>query len=424
MNAFTYRKGVLHVEDVPLPAIAERYGTPCYVYSSAALTERYRAFAGALAGLPVTICYAVKANSNQAVIATLARLGAGADIVSEGELRRALAAGVPAGKIVFAGVGKTADEMAFALDQGILQFNVESEPELRLLSRVAEAHGRQAPVCLRVNPDVDARTHAKITTGKSENKFGIEIHRAVEIADLCARLPSIDLQAVSLHIGSQLTSIEPFRNAFMRLRELAQELMARGHRLRRIDFGGGLGVPYNGDTAPDLQAYARTVREAASGLGLDVIVEPGRYLVAEAGVLLTRVTYLKEGVTKRFVIVDAAMNDLIRPTLYEAEMPIMTVAEPALGPEYIPVDVVGPICESGDYLARNRPLPPVAAGDLLAVGMAGAYGAVMASTYNARALVPEILVNGSEAAVVRPRLPLESLIAADRLPPWLELAKV
>lgn len=424
MNAFTYRKGVLHAEDVPLPTIAERYGTPCYVYSSAALTERYRAFAGALAGLPVTICYAVKANSNQAVIATLARLGAGADIVSEGELRRALAAGVPAGKIVFAGVGKTADEMAFALNQGILQFNVESEPELRLLSRVAEAHGRQAPVCLRVNPDVDARTHAKITTGKSENKFGIEIHRAVEIADLCARLPGIDLQAVSLHIGSQLTSIEPFRNAFMRLRELAQELMARGHRLRRIDFGGGLGVPYNGDTAPDLQAYADIVREAAAGLGLDVIVEPGRYLVAEAGVLLTRVIYLKEGVTKRFVIVDAAMNDLIRPTLYEAEMPIMTVAEPALGPEYIPVDVVGPICESGDYLARNRPLPPVEAGDLLAVGMAGAYGAVMASTYNARALVPEILVNGSEAAVVRPRLPLESLIAADRLPPWLELAKV
>jgi diaminopimelate decarboxylase len=424
MTAFHYRNGVLHAEDVPLPAIAQRHGTPAYVYSSAALIGRYRAFAAALSGLPVTICYALKANSNQAVIATFARLGAGADIVSAGELKRALAANIPPKKIVFAGVGKTEAEMALGLDSNILQFNVESEPELRALSRVAQARGRTAAVCLRINPDVDAQTHAKITTGKSENKFGIEIVRAEEIADLAARLPGIELQAVGMHIGSQLTSIAPFRAAFARLAELARTLIARGHKLRRIDFGGGLGVSYGNGAAPDIDAYAQALRDAVRGLDFEIILEPGRYLVADAGILLARVIYMKDGITKRFAIVDGAMNDLIRPTLYEAWMPILPVNEPAAGAAASPVDVVGPICESGDYLARDRSLPPLAAGDLIAVGSAGAYGAVMASTYNSRPLAPEILVNGAETAVIRPREDLDALIAADRLPPWLELAKV
>jgi diaminopimelate decarboxylase len=424
MTAFHYKNGVLHAEDVPLPAIAARHGTPSYIYSSAALTKRYRDFAAALSGLPVTICYALKANSNQAVIATFARLGAGADIVSAGELKRALAAKVPPKKIVFAGVGKTEAEMALALDSGILQFNVESEPELRALSRVAQARGRDAAVCLRINPDVDAQTHAKITTGKSENKFGIELVRAEEIADLAARLPGIALQAVGMHIGSQLTSITPFRAAFARLAELARALLGRGHALKRIDFGGGLGVSYGNGAGPDLKAYAQAVRDAMRGLDLDIILEPGRYLVADAGILLARVIYMKDGITKRFAVVDGAMNDLIRPTLYEAWMPIQPVAEPAPGAAASPVDVVGPICESGDYLALDRPLPPLAAGDLIAIGGAGAYGAVMASTYNSRPLAPEILVNGGEVAVIRPRESLDALIAADRLPPWLELAKV
>ncbi|HEX2114109.1 MAG TPA: diaminopimelate decarboxylase [Alphaproteobacteria bacterium] len=424
MSAFHYKNGVLHAEDVPLPEIAARHGTPAYVYSNAALTQRYRDFAAALSGLPVTICYALKANSNQAVIATFARLGAGADIVSAGELKRALAAGVPARKIVFAGVGKTEAEMALALDAGILQFNVESEPELRVLSRVAQARGRTASICLRVNPDVDAQTHAKITTGKSENKFGIEIARAPEIAELASRLPGIALEAVGLHIGSQLTSIAPFHAAFARLAELARSLTARGHALRRIDFGGGLGVSYGNGAGPDLAAYTEAVRDAVRGLDLDIILEPGRFLVADAGILLARVTYMKEGITKRFAIVDAAMNDLIRPTLYEAWMPIRLVTEPAHGAPLSAVDVVGPVCESGDYLALDRALPPLAAGDLIVVGGAGAYGAVMGSTYNSRPLAPEIMVNGAEAAVIRPRESIEALVAADRLPPWLELAKV
>ena len=424
MSPFHYRNGVLHAENVPLPQIAERHGTPTYVYSNAALVQRYRDFAGALSGLPVTICYALKANSNQAVIATFARLGAGADIVSAGEMKRALAAGVPAHKIVFAGVGKTEAEMAAALDAGILQFNVESEPELRTLSRIAQVRGRTASVCLRVNPDVDAQTHAKITTGKSENKFGIEIARAGEIADIAARLPGIAFEAVGLHIGSQLTSIAPFRAAFARLAELARTLMARGHKLKRIDFGGGLGVSYGNGGGPDLVAYSDAVRDASEGLDLDIILEPGRYLVADAGILLARVIYMKEGITKRFAIVDAAMNDLIRPTLYEAWMPIFPVKQPAAGAPVSAVDVVGPVCESGDYLALDRALPQLAAGDLIAVGAAGAYGAVMASTYNSRPLAPEILINGAEAAVIRPRETVEALLATDRLPPWLELAKV
>ncbi|HEX6978604.1 MAG TPA: diaminopimelate decarboxylase [Alphaproteobacteria bacterium] len=424
MNDFAYRGGILHVEDVSLAAIAERVGTPAYVYSAATLERRFKAFAAAFDGVPATICYAVKANSNQAVIATLARLGAGADVVSEGELRRAIAAGVPASRIVFAGVGKTAREMAAALDAGILQFNVESEPELRLLSEVAAGRGVRAPVALRINPDVDARTHAKITTGKTENKFGIEITRALDVARLAASLPGIALQGLAVHIGSQLTSVEPYRAAFARLAELARTLRSHGLPVRRLDFGGGLGVVYKDETPPDLGAYAQAVRDAVRGLDVDVVLEPGRYLVADAGVLLARVVYVKDGASKRFVIVDAAMNDLIRPTLYEAWMSIRPVAAPAPDAPLAPVDVVGPICETGDYLALGRALPPLAAGDLIAVGSAGAYGAVMSSAYNTRPLVPEILVKGDQIATVRPRQTIDALIAADRLPPWLELTKV
>lgn len=421
MPAFAYRGGVLHAEDVPLPDLAAAHGTPLYVYAASALEQRYRTLAAALAGLPATICYAVKANSNQAVIATFARLGAGADIVSGGELKRALAAGVPAARIVFAGVGKTAAEMEAALAAGILQFNVESEPELMLLSETAARRGRVAPVGLRVNPDVDARTHAKITTGRTENKFGVEISRAEEVAALAARLPGVRLESVAVHIGSQLTSVEPYRAAFDRLGALARKLIAGGHALKRLDLGGGLGVAYRDDEAAfDIAAYADAVRRTVAPLGLDLIFEPGRYLAAEAGVLLSRVIYVKEGLAKRFAIVDAAMNDLIRPTLYEAWMPVRPVAEPTGDAAWQPMDVVGPVCETGDYLALDRSLPPLKAGDLVAVGGAGAYGAVMASTYNTRPLVAEVMVRGREAAVIRPRQDIATLVASDHLPPWLE----
>ena len=416
--SFTYRAGVLHAEDVPLSEIAARFGTPTYVYSTAALRQRFRAYVEAFAGLDPTICYALKANSNQAVIATFAREGAGADIVSLGELKRALAAGVPAGKIVFAGVGKTAEEMRAALAAGILQFNVESEPELRMLSGVAEAMGTKAPVALRVNPDVDAGTHAKITTGKAENKFGIEMAQAQDVAALARSLPGISLEALSVHIGSQLTAMAPFRAAFARLGDLARRLNATGPGLRRLDFGGGVGVVYRDETPPDLAAYAAAVREAVAGLDVGIVLEPGRSLVAEAGVLLARVIRVKEGTAKRFAIVDAAMNDLIRPTLYEAWMPIMPVRAPREGANLSPMDVVGPICETGDYLARDRDMPPLADGDLVVVGAAGAYGSAMGSTYNSRPLAAEVLVSGSRTALVRPREDIEAIIARESLAPW------
>lgn len=417
--SFTYRDGELHAEDVPLAAIAAAHGTPSYVYSAAMLRARYRAYVSAFAGLAPTICYALKANSNQAVIATFAREGAGADIVSLGEMRRALAAGVPADRIVFAGVGKTADEMRAALTAGILQFNVESVPELEMLSAVASAMGRVAPVALRVNPDVDAKTHAKITTGKAENKFGIDMVEAAEVAALARRLPGIALEALSVHIGSQLVAIDPFRTAFARLAALARGLNATGPKLKRLDFGGGVGVVYRDETPPDLGAYADAIRDAVAGLDVGIVLEPGRNLVAEAGVLLARVIRIKRGVAKRFAVVDAAMNDLIRPTLYEAWMPIRPVRAPAPGATLAPFDVVGPICETGDYLALDRPLPPLAADDLIVIGSAGAYGAAMGSTYNSRPLAAEILVDGAASAVIRPRQDIDALIAADRLPPWL-----
>ncbi len=419
MNAFEYRRGVLHAEGVSLETLADKVGTPAYVYSRAALVERYRAFKNAFAGVNATICYSVKANSNQAVIATFAKLGAGADVVSQGEMFRALAAGVPPERIVFAGVGKTAEEMQAGLREGILQFNVESENELRLLSSVAAKRKQRAPVALRVNPDVDALTHAKIATGKYENKFGIEIPRARELAKLAATLPGIDLQGLAVHIGSQITTIEPFAAAFGRLAKLARELRASGHDIRRLDMGGGLGIVYDNETPPDLASYAQAVKTAIDGLPVHVVLEPGRYLVAEAGILLSRVIYMKEGADKRFAIIDAAMNDLIRPALYDAHQPIRPVAEPRAGANLATIDVVGPVCESGDVLAAERDLPPLNDGDLIVIGAAGAYGAVMSSTYNTRPLASEVLVDGARFAIVRPRQQYRALIGQDRLPPWL-----
>lgn len=421
MHHFTYRDGVLHAEDVDLARLAGAVGTPFYCYASATLERHYRVFAEAFSGDDALVCYAMKANSNQAVLATLARLGAGMDIVSEGELRRALAAGVPGERIVFSGVGKTEGEMAAALDAGILCFNVESEPELEQLSRVAAAQGATAPVSIRVNPDVDARTHAKISTGKSENKFGIPISRAREVYDRAARLPGLSLVGVDMHIGSQITDLAPYDNAAALLCGLARDLMAAGHRLHHVDFGGGLGIPYRDDNAPppDPAAFAAVLRPHFKPLGLKPVFEIGRMIAGNAGVLVTRVLYVKHGEGRTFVIVDAAMNDLIRPTLYEAYHGLRPVAEPKPDAARLTADVVGPVCESGDYLALAREMPEVKPGDLIAVMSAGAYGAVQACTYNTRPLVPEVLVRGSDHAVIRPRLSYEELIGLDRVPDWL-----
>ena len=421
MHHFTYRDGRLHAEDVDLQHLADTFGTPFYCYSSATLERHYRVFAEAFAGTDALVCYAVKANSNQAVLATLARLGAGMDIVSEGELRRALAAGVPAERIVFSGIGKTRDEMAAGLDAGILCFNVESEPELEALAEVAAAKGRRAPISVRVNPDVDARTHRKIATGKSENKFGIPIARAREVYARAARLPALKVTGVDMHIGSQITDLEPFANATQLLSELARDLMAEGHALRHLDLGGGLGIPYreHDPPPPEPHSYAAIIKRHTQGLGLKLIFEIGRMIAGNAGILVMRVVYVKHGEGKVFVIVDAGMNDLIRPTLYEAEHEIKPVLEPAPGAARIVADVVGPVCETGDYLALGRELTAPKPGDLLAIMTAGAYGAVQGSTYNTRPLVPEILVRGADAALVRPRQTYDELIGLDRLPEWL-----
>ena len=414
---FTRKNAALHCDGLAVGKLAADYGTPLWLYSQSMLEARYKMFAASLADLAPTICYALKANSNQAVIATFAKLGAGADIVSAGELLRALQAGVPPRKIVFAGVGKSAEEMALALDAGILQFNVESGEELARLSAVARAQHGVARVALRVNPDVDAKTHKKITTGKTENKFGIEIAHAMALADQARGLKGVAIEAISTHIGSQITDVTPYRAAFKRMAEMAKALRAQGHALKRIDFGGGLGVVYKNETPPDLKAYAAAVRAAVKGLGLDLIVEPGRWLVADAGALVARVEYVKKGSAKSFAILDAAMNDLIRPTLYEAWMPIEPVAAPRKGKKR-PYDVVGPVCESGDFFAHDRALPPLEQGDLVAVRQAGAYGAVMSSTYNARPLAPEVLVKGKRHAAVRARQTLAELIGQDALAPW------
>jgi diaminopimelate decarboxylase len=421
MRHFAYRNGVLHAEDVDLRILAERVGTPFYCYSTATLDRHYRVFAEAFSDVDALVCFAMKANSNQAVLRTLARLGAGMDIVSGGELARALAAGVPGERIVFSGVGKTKEEMAAALDAGILCFNVESEPELTALSEVAVSKGLRAPVSIRVNPDVDARTHKKISTGKSENKFGIPIARAREVYGEAARLPGLSVAGVDMHIGSQITDLEPFDNATQLLAELARDLMAAGHRLHHIDLGGGLGIPYQADDPPppDPAAYAAIIKRHTRDLGLKLVFEIGRMIAGNAGVLVTRVIYVKAGEGKTFVIVDAGMNDLIRPTLYDAHHDILPVVEsPADAPRVV-ADVVGPVCESGDYLALSRDMPVVRSGDLLAVMTAGAYGAVQANTYNTRPLVPEALVRGADYAVVRPRPSYEELVGLDRVPAWL-----
>ncbi|MCA0047274.1 diaminopimelate decarboxylase [Mesorhizobium sp. B283B1A] len=421
MNHFDYRDGVLHAEDVAIPDIASEVGTPFYCYSTATLTRHYRVFAQAFAGLDALVCYAMKANSNQAVLRTLARLGAGADVVSEGELRRALAAGIPAGKILFSGVGKTAREMDFALTAGILCFNVESEPELELLSSRAVALGKVAPISLRINPDVDARTHKKISTGKAENKFGIPWQRARQVYARAAELPGIKVTGIDTHIGSQITELQPFDDAFALLVDLVGALRADGHAIEHIDVGGGLGIPYRVDNNPPPlpDAYAQIVRKHVTKLGLKVMFEPGRLIVGNAGVLVSEVIFVKEGDAKNFLVVDAAMNDLIRPTLYDAFHDIRPVVQPPADTPRMMVDVVGPVCETGDYIGLDRDLPRLKAGDLVAVSTAGAYGAVQAGTYNTRLLVPEVLVDGDRFHVVRPRLTYDDLIGLDSVPDWL-----
>jgi diaminopimelate decarboxylase len=421
MHHFQYRGGVLHAEDVDLRAIAAEVGTPFYCYSSATLVRHYRVFRDAFAGMDTLVCYAMKANSNQAVLKTLAREGAGMDIVSIGELKRALLAGVPGNRIVFSGVGKTREEMAAALEADILCFNVESEPEAQALSEVALSMGRRAPVSFRINPDVDARTHAKISTGKFDNKFGVPISRARQIYAWAATLKGLSITGVDMHIGSQITDLQPFDDATRLLTELARDLMAEGHALHHIDLGGGLGIPYREDNAPppDPTAFAAVVSKHTAPLGLKVLFEQGRLIAGNAGILVTSVIYVKQGDAKTFVIVDAAMNDLIRPTLYEAYHGLKPVIEPAPGARRIKADVVGPVCESGDYLALDRDVPEVRAGDLLAVMTAGAYGAVQAGTYNTRRLVPEVIVDGARHAIVRPRPDYEDVIGLDRIPAWL-----
>jgi diaminopimelate decarboxylase len=412
----------MQCEGVSLAALADAVGTPFYCYSTAVLTRRYRAYEAAFAGLDARICYAVKANSNQAVLASFARLGAGADVVSEGELRRALAAGIPAERIVFSGVAKTAEELGFALDQGIGQINVESEGELELLAALAAARGRPVRIAIRVNPDVDAKTHPKITTGKAENKFGIAIADAPRLYARAAALPGLAPNSVALHIGSQLLDFTPYEAAFTRLARLVRDLREQGLTISHLDLGGGVGVPYQGEAPPDLLAYAAIIRRTVGDLGCALTLEPGRFLIAEAGVLVSRVIVVKPGVTRRSVIQDAAMNDLLRPTLYEAYHPIAPVQECGEAP-VSPADVVGPVCESGDYLAVARDLPALEPGALLAVMFAGAYGAVMSSTYNSRRLAAEILVDGASWAVVRPRQSYAELIGLDRLPDWLDTAR-
>lgn len=421
MSAFSFRDGILYAESLPVPALAEAVGTPFYAYSRAAMETRFAAVASTFVGLPHLVCYAMKANSNQAVLRLFARLGAGMDVVSEGELRRARAAGVPGSRITFSGVGKTEAEMALGLDEAIHCFNVESEPELHMLSAVATARGLTARVAIRVNPDVDARTHAKITTGTAENKFGIPLTHAREVYRTAARLPGLAVTGVDMHIGSQMLDLEPLDAAFEKLADLVRALRQDGHAIDHADLGGGLGVAYRPDDPDELEMLARygtMVRRHFGNLGVQLVFEPGRFLVGNAGILVTRVLLVKAGESKRFIVVDAAMNDLIRPTLYEAHHEIVPVRAASGAPQGR-ADIVGPVCESGDFLAQSRPFPEVAAGDLLAVKTGGAYGAVQANQYNSRLLVPEVLVDGDRHAIVRPRPSYADLIGLDRVPAWL-----
>src|SRR6201996_9192926 len=420
MNHFDYRNGVLYAEAVNLIDLADKVGTPFYCYSTATLERHYRVFTDAFAGEKAVVCYAMKANSNQSVLRTLAKLGAGADVVSGGELKRALAAGLPPPKNLFSGVGKTEAELRAALAADILCINVESEPELELLSRLASESGRVARISVRINPDVDAGTHAKISTGKSENKFGIPLSRARDVYARAAKLPGIRITGTDVHIGSQITDLGRMEEAFRILADLVQTLRADGHDISHVDFGGGLGIPYYMDRAPPPppSAYAAMVKRVVHNLGCTLMFEPGRMIVGNAGILVTRVIHVKHGAGKNFIVIDAAMNDLIRPTLYEAHHDIIPVVQ-ANGARSIVADVVGPVCETGDYLALDRTLAEPKAGDLLAIMTAGAYGAVQSGTYNTRALIPEVLVKDDQYAVVRPRIDVDALIAMDKPAPWL-----
>ncbi len=418
MDYFSYKDGRYFAEDVSLETIAQEVGTPFYCYSKATLERHFNVFSRHFGDVGAKVCYAVKANSNLAVLNTLAKLGSGADVVSEGEIRLALAAGIKPYNIVFSGVGKTGPEMAYALEQGIFQFNVESEPELELLNSVAISKGVKAPIAVRVNPDVDPKTHAKISTGQKESKFGIPIAAALPVYELAATLPGITVQGVSVHIGSQLTTLEPFAQAFARVRSFVEELRGKGFTITTLDLGGGLGIPYGNEEPPLPDAYAEVAKRETAGLGCQLIFEPGRMLVGNAGILVSRVIYIKQSAGRIFVIADAAMNDLMRPALYDAYHHIVPVVAAAGDAPTELVDVVGPVCETGDIFAEQRLLKVPAAGDLIAFRSAGAYGASMSNTYNARPLVPEVMVNGSQYAVVRPRQKYDELIGRDSIPTW------
>ncbi|GGE18150.1 diaminopimelate decarboxylase [Gemmobacter megaterium] len=421
MDHFLYRNGILHAEDVAIPEIAASVGTPFYVYSAATLTRHYRLFTEALSPMPHLVCFAIKSLSNIAVLKLLGDLGAGMDVVSGGEYLRAKAAGVPGERIVFSGVGKTREEMALALTGGIRQFNLESEPEMRVLSEVAVSLGVVAPVTVRVNPDVDAKTHAKIATGKSENKFGIPIARAREVYAEIARLPGLKAVGIDVHIGSQLTELAPFEAAFAKVRELTGLLRADGHDIQRLDLGGGLGIPYTrSNEAPPLPTdYGAMIQRTLGDLGCEIEIEPGRLISGNAGLMVSGVVYVKNGEGRDFLILDAAMNDLVRPSMYDAHHDIIPVTEPPAGSPTQPFDVVGPVCETGDTFAKARELPLVGAGDLVAFRSAGAYGAVMACEYNTRPLIPEVLVQGDHFAVIRRRPTFDEILARDTIPEWL-----
>jgi len=421
MDHFLYRDGALFAEDVAISEIAAAVGTPFYVYSTATLLRHFKAFDDALDGMDHLVCYAMKANSNQAVLKTLAQAGAGMDVVSAGEYLRAKAAGVPGNKIVFSGVGKTVSEIRLALEGGIRQFNVESEPEMEVLDAVARSMDKVAPITIRVNPDVDAKTHAKIATGKSENKFGIPIARAREVYRMAAAMPGLEVVGIDVHIGSQLTDLTPFELAYQKVAELTEQLRADGHTIRRLDLGGGLGIPYErSNAAPPLPTdYGAMVQKTLGHLGCEIEIEPGRLIAGNAGLMVSEVIYVKSGEGRDFLIIDGAMNDLIRPAMYEAHHDIIPVVEAEAGAEQQPYDIVGPVCESGDTFAKQRMMPKLAAGDLVTFRSAGAYGAVMASEYNSRALIPEVLVHGDQFAVIRRRPTFDEMINRDTIPEWL-----
>jgi len=421
MDHFLYRDGALYAEDVPVAEIAAAVGTPFYVYSTATLQRHFRLFDEALEGLDHLVCYAMKAASNQAILKTLAQVGAGMDVVSQGEYLRAKAAGVPGDKIVFSGVGKTAEEIRVALSGGIRQFNVESEPEMDVINAVAQELGVIAPITVRVNPDVDAKTHAKIATGKSENKFGIPISRASAVYAHAASLPGLDVIGIDVHIGSQLTELEPFEKAYQKVAELTEQLRSEGHNICRLDLGGGLGIPYtrSNDAPPLPVEYGALIKKTLGHLGCEIEIEPGRLIAGNAGLLISKVIYVKSGEDRDFLIIDGAMNDLIRPAMYEAHHDIVPVIEPAAGVESQPYDIVGPVCESGDTFAKQREMAPLAADDLIAFRSAGAYGAVMASEYNSRPLIPEVLVHSDQFAVIRARPSFDEMINRDSIPEWL-----